>query len=280
MRIALAFMAAIALVITTAQMAQAARPPASINLVVAGPGEMTVGSLRLRETSFIWETTDYQITLTATRDGSDTEFLGWRGECVRQGTNPTCVVTPSCAGTIISACAVGGQWAMATPAKCLWVGAAFATPGGRPPELVDPCTSPSPGPGDGGATNPGGGSGGSGSGPGSAGSGAGAIAPGVALPGGVVTVRRAPALARVAVRVVPAGVRTRGTAPRGTTRVVQSLALRGNTGVRTAGRCRVQASSGAFTCSAPAQRGTWTVITQARRGPTVLAQSTRLVRVR
>jgi len=280
MRIALAFMAAIALVITTAQMAQAARPPASINLTVAGPGAMTVGSLSLRETSFIWETTDYQFTLTAHPEGNGAEFLGWRGECVRQGTNPTCVVTPSCAGTIISACAVGGQWATATPSECLWVGAAFAPPGGRPPELVDPCTSPSPGPGDGGATNPGGGSGGPGGAPGSGGSGAGTIAPGVALPGGVVTVRRAPALARVAVRVVPAGVRTRGTAPRGTTRVVQSLALRGNTGVRTAGRCRVQASSGAFTCSAPAQRDTWTVITQARRGQTVLAQSTRSVRVR
>jgi len=100
------------------------------------------------------------------------------------------------------------------------------------------------------------------------------------LAGGVTTVRKAPQLQRIRVSMAGRRVGTTGTAPRDATRVVQSLTLVGNAGVSVAGKCRLTRATGAFTCAASASRGRWTVITQARKGSAVIAQTTRTVRVR
>lgn len=247
-------------------------PPIAYNLSVTGPGTMTVSAFILRDTAFIWDEADAVSTFTATPDGNGAEFLGWQGDCAAAGTNDTCVIDVYCAATEISVCSVSSQQAMAAPARCRWIGATFALPGEPPPRLTNPCATGTPGEG-GGSGSPGGSP--------ATGGGSGAatpLAPGTGLPGGVVA-RTAPPLRRTAVTVTAAGVRTRGSAPRGTTRVVQSLALRGNAGVGIPGRCRLTRSSGQFTCTAPSRRGTWTVVTQARRGATVIAQATRSVRI-
>lgn len=252
-----------------------------IGLSAAGPGTMLAGPLSIRDQAFVWTTDSRSVTFTARQDGMG-EFAGWQGACAAEGTNDTCVIQTDCSSGAIAACSVGGFAALATPERCIWVGAAFRTPGEQAPAIANPCNKEVPGGGGGGGggggSTPGGGSGTPGSGSGSGGQAA--PKPGTTLPGGVTTVRRAPALRGARITVTAGRVSTSGTAPRGSARVVQSAALVGNAGVSVAGRCRLMRATGAFTCTAPTPRGRWTVITQARRGSEVLAQTTRTVRVR
>lgn len=255
-------------------------------LSVTGPGEMRTTSDNFNffirnEGVFRWAEPPAFLTLAADHYGNDAEFAGWQGDCANEGLNPTCTVLGP--ASIGFARAASGQGAMATPETCRWVGAAFKYPGQPTPVMRNQCAAETPGGGGGGGgggSNPGGGSGtpGGGSNPGSGGQAT--PTPGNVLPGGVTTVRKAPPLTRTRVSVTGNRLGTTGTAPRGTTRVVQSLALVGSAGVNVAGRCRLTRATGAFTCAASPPRGRWTVITQARKGSTVIAQTTRTVRVR
>lgn len=261
-----------------------AGPSYLVMLSVTGPGEMTTdpyGFFVRNEGTFPWSGAPVMLTLTAHPYGNNAVFAGWQGDCAHEGTNPTCtLIGPASTGP---ARAESGQQVAATPVECRWVGAAFKDADAPTPTMKNACVTETPGGGGsgGGGTNPGGGSSAPGGGSGAGGSGGEATPkPGTVLAGGVTTVRKAPPLQRTRVSVLGKRIGTTGTAPTGTTRVVQSLALIGNASVNVAGRCRLVRASGAFRCGAPATRGRWAVITQAKRGSAVIAQTTRTVRVR
>ena len=280
-RIATLAVAAGAVLVPAAAHAGGGGTPSSDKLVlsVTGPGEMrTTGGIYnffiRNEGVLTWPEPPVQVVVEVTPYGNNAEFAGWQGDCAHEGLNPTCTTMgPASMGLARTA---WGQHITATSGTCRWVGAAFKYPGEATPTMRNQCASETPGGGgsEGGGTSPGGGSG-SGAGGGQA-----APTPGTVLAGGVTTVRKAPPLQRTRVSVTGKRLATTGAAPRGTTRVVQSLTLVGNDSVGVAGRCRLTRATGAFTCAASAPRGRWTVITQARKGPAVIAQTTRTVRVR
>lgn len=254
-------------------------PEVDIALSVAGPGALSTNDLTsIRDTDFVWSTSRRSVTFTVTPDGNGAAFAGWQGACAHEGTGDTCTIQTNCALGSIAACSLEHPGIAAAPERCMWVGATFRNDRGEAPTIVNTCAKEAPGGGGGGGE-------GGGTGPGGeSGSGAGGAQatprPGTVLAGGVTTVRKAPPLRRTRVSVAGRRLATTGAAPRGTTRVVQSLTLIGNAGVGVAGRCRLTRASGAFTCTASAPRGRWNVITQARRGSAVIAQTTRTVRVR
>lgn len=282
-RLATLAVAAGAVLVPAAAHAGGGAAPSSDLLIlsVTGPGEMTttggIYSFFIRnEGVFRWSEPPVQVFLSATPNGNNAEFAGWQGDCAHEALNPTC--TTMGPASIGFAGTTRRQGTTANAESCRWVGAAFKYPGEPTPVMRNPCASATPG---GGGSSPGGGSGAPG-GPSGQGGGGGQATPGpgTVLAGGVTTVRKAPPLQRTRVSVTGTRLATTGAAPRGTTRVVQSLTLIGNAGVSVAGRCRLTRASGAFTCAASPPRGRWTVITQARKGSAVIAQTTRTVRVR
>lgn len=235
-------------------------PPAewTITVTATGPGTVSgAGLFSLRDGTASATTLLSSDTLTPTQDGNNAEFRGWLGACASAGTGP-CTV----------------QLARAGSGECLWTAALFAYPNETTPTPRNPCAP------TGGGT--GGGSGGapSGGGSGSVGGGSSTGGTGAALPGGATVVSGAARLTGTTVRVTGRTVTARGTAPVGTARMVQSLVRVGRQGVSVAGRCRITNSSRAFSCSARPPAGRWRMITQARRGSTVLGQSTVTVTVR
>ena len=207
---------------------------------------------------------------------NDAEFRGWAGECANAGLGPcTMAGVPCVNGVGVAICAFPQPGAK--PEECRWSAALFANAGEPTPAPANPCTSGTPGDGSGG----GGGGGAGGSTPGSgSGAGASAQAPGTVLTGGVKVVAKAPVLAGARARAKGKAVQATGTYPKGATKVVQSLTLVGNTGVAVGGKCRLKPADSTYSCSAKAAKGQWRVITQALRGPTVLAQATATVTVR
>lgn len=251
-------LAALALPVAPALAGGGYAPPAewTITVTATGPGTVSgAGVVSLRDATVSATTLLSSDTLTPTQDGNNAEFRGWLGACASAGTGP-CTV----------------QLARAGSGECLWTAALFAYPGELTPTPRDPC-APAGG-GSGGAPSGGGG------GSGSAGSGSSTGGTGAALPGGATVVSGARRLTGTTVRLTGRAVTARGTAPAGTTRMVQSLLRVGRQGVTVAGRCRITNGSRAFSCSARPPAGRWRVITQARRGSTVLGQSTVTVTVR
>lgn len=250
----------------------------SINLTAQGPGTLTASWLSLRDSSFRLTTTAAFEALTPVQDGNDAEFRGWAGECAPAGLG-ACTVHRG--GVAVGSL---GQGAMSVdPTACRWTAALFALPGEPTPSVANPCESPGGGSGGGGAGT-GGSSGSGGSGSGSAASGGGGAAPlpaaGTGLQGGVTVVRKAAALAGARTTAKAGTVRATGRYPRGTTRMAQSLLLMSQSGVAVAGRCRITRANRTFTCTAKPPKGRWRVLTQAKRGKTVLAQSSAIVTVR
>lgn len=229
----------------------------TITVTVTGPGAVSgAGITSMRDGTLPVSTQLTRDTFTPTPDGNNAEFRGWLGACATAGTGP-CTV----------------DLVRQDSGACLWTAALFAFPGEPTPAPRDPCTPAGGGSGDGsGGASPGGG--------GSTGGGSSAGAAGSALPGGATVVSGVTRLTGTRVRAKGRGVRASGTAPAGTTRVVQSLVRVGRQGVTVAGRCRIANASRAFSCSARPPAGRWRVITQARRGSTVLGQSTAVVTVR
>lgn len=237
----------------------------SITLTLAGPGTLVANSSN-GSITFDAPVVDHplnvngtHVTLRAIPQGNGATFSGWAGACAASGTNETCTV----------------QLVPTGSTECRWAAAVFERlPNERPAAPVDPCA-----PKDGG----GGGGGGSGAGtsPGGSTSDTGSLpAAGTNLAGGATVVRRAPAFARSRTTVQDGRVRGTGTTPVGTTRMVQSLVLVGAKGITAAGRCRIAMSSRTFLCTASAPPGRWRVITQARKGAKVIAQSIVTVRIR
>lgn len=227
----------------------------TVTVTVVGPGSISGPNFGAISNSTLERVIDDAVvTLTPTEDGNNAQFRGWRGACASAGTGP-CTV----------------QLVRAGSGECLWVAALFAFPGEATPTPRDPCAPSGGGSGD---SPPGGTAGGS------AGGGSSTGGTGAALPGGATVVSGAARLTGTTVRVTGRTVTARGTAPVGTTRIVQSLMRVGRQGVTVAGRCRIASGSRAFSCSARPPAGRWRVITQARRGSTVLGQSTVTVTVR
>jgi len=243
-------------------------PEWSIHLAASGPGQIAAGWLSVRNTSFLLTTDASYETLTPTPDGNNAEFRGWVGACAPAETS-VCVVTP-------------GGVAMGGGAPCRWTAALFALPGEPTPSVANPCETPAGGGPSGGGAG-GGTSGGESTGGGTGGT-PGAAAPlppaGTSLLGGVTVVRAASALKGSRTSVKSGRVTATGRYPSGTARVVQSLVFNGKQGVAVAGRCRLQRAAGTFTCTATPPKGRWRVMTQAKRGTTVLGQSSAVVTVR
>lgn len=238
----------------------------SITLTLAGPGTLVANSIN-GSITFDAPVVDHpldvngtHVTLRATPQGNGATFSGWAGACAASGTNETCTV----------------QLVPAGSTECRWAAAVFERlPNERTPAPVDPCAPKGGGAGGGGA------GGGSGASPGGSSTGTGPLpAAGTTLAGGATVVRRAPALPRSRMTVQGGRVRGTGRAPVGATRMVQSLVLVGARGITAAGRCRLTGPARSFTCTASAPPGRWRVITQARRGATVIAQSIVTVRIR
>lgn len=248
----------------------------SINLAVKGPGTLTVGSISLRDTSFLFTTISSDEVLNPVQDGNDAEFRGWVGECAP--VLGPCGIGP---GGINAGSLTQGAMSL-DGSRCRWTAALFAFPGEPTPTVANPCETP----GGGGGSGPGGGGSGTGggSGSGSAGGTGGGVAPlpaaGTALQGGVTVVRKAPALAGARTTAKAGTVRATGRYPGGTTRMAQSLLLASQSGVAVAGKCRITRSEGTFSCTAKPPKGRWRVITQAKRGSAVIAQSSVIVTVR
>ncbi|MBM3634237.1 MAG: hypothetical protein FJW99_02955 [Actinobacteria bacterium] len=240
----------------------------SIHLAASGPGQIAAGWLSVRGTSFLLTTDARYETLTPTPDGNSAEFRGWVGACAPAETS-TCVVTP-------------GGVAMGLVVPCRWTAALFALPGEPTPAVANPCETAGGGGSSGGAG--GSGSGGSGAAGGQSGGSSGGAAPqppvGTSLQGGVTVVRTAPAIKGARTSVKSGVAKTTGRYPNGTTRMVQSLVFNGSQGVTARGKCRLQRTEGTFTCTSEPPRGRWRVITQAKRGTTVLGQSSTVVTVR
>lgn len=228
----------------------------TITITVTGPGAVSgAGITSMRDGTLSASTQLSRDTFTPTQDGNNAEFRGWLGACASAGTGP-CTV----------------DLVRQDSGECLWTAALFAFPGEPTPAPRDPCA-----PAGGGS---GGGSGGTPQGGGSSGGGSSAGGTGTALPGGATVVSGVTRLTGTTFRVMGRRVTTRGTTPAGATSMVQSLVRIGKAGVTVAGRCRVTGASREFSCSARPPAGRWRVITQARKGPAVIAQSTRTVRVR
>lgn len=256
----LAVLSALAATTVTAApaLAGSAQPPQwTITVTATGPGSVSGGDISsLRDGTLPSTTLLRQITLTPTQDGNNAEFRGWLGACAPAGVGP-CTV----------------DLVREDSGLCLWTAAVFAFPGEPTPAPRDPCAPAGGGsgtPGTGGGTGAGGSSGGSSPG----GSGA------AVLPGGATAVATAPGLRGTRVRTNGRTVRTTGGYPASTSRVVQSLVRVGRTGVTMAGRCRMTPSARSFTCTARPTAGRWRVITQARRGTSVVGQSTTTITVR
>ena len=249
----------------------------SVNLTVKGPGTLTAGSISLRDTSFLLTTTSAVEVLNPVQDGNYAEFRGWAGECAPAGLG-SCTMTQG--GISAGSLTQGAMSLDGTP--CRWTAALFAFPGEPTPTVANPCENPGGGGGTGGGTG-GGGTGGT-PGSGSTGGAGGGAAPlpaaGTALQGGVTVVRKAATLAGARTTVKAGTVRATGRYPRGTTRMAQSLLLATQSGVAVAGRCKIARADGTFTCTAKPPKGRWRVITQAKRGNSVLAQSSSIVTVR
>lgn len=250
-------------------------PPAewSVNLAAKGPGMLTVGSVSLRDSSFLLTTIAATEVLNPVQDGNNAEFRGWAGACATAGLGSCTLSAGGMFAGSLDQGAGGGQ--------CRWTAALFALPGQPTPSVANPCETPGGGASGGGSGGTGGAAGGSGAA--ASGGASGAVAPlpatGTALQGGVRMVRKAAALAGARTTVKAGTVRATGRYPRGATRVAQSLLLATQSGVTVAGRCRIARSDGTFTCTAKPPKGRWRVITQARRGSSVLAQSSAIVTV-
>lgn len=204
------------------------------------------------------------VTITPTPQGNGAEFVGWLGACASAGVGP-------CTVTLVDV----------NSTECLWAGARFERAGESTPPLADPCESSGGGGNGGGGGNAGGGgSSGGGASGGASGGNAALPAPGTTLQGGATVVKKAPALRGARTSVKGAVVRATGRVPAGTTRVVQSLVFNGKQGGTAAGKCSIARARGTFTCSAKPPKGRWQVITQAKRGTTVLGQSSAVVTVR
>lgn len=204
------------------------------------------------------------VTLTPNQEGNGAEFSGWLGACEPSGLGP-------CTITMVDS----------RSADCLWVGARFERALESTPTLASPCETSGGGGSGGGSGSGAGGSGGSGGAGGSGSGGAAPLpAPGTALQGGTTVVRNAPSLGGAQTSVRKGSVKATGKVPKGNIRIVQSLVFMGQQGVVVAGRCTIARSRASFTCSAKPPKGKWRVITQAKRGNTVVAQSSAVVTVR
>lgn len=251
----------------------------SIHLAATGPGQISAGWLSMRDSAFLLSTISRYETLTPVPDGNGAEFRGWVGACEPAGPS-TCVVTPGGVAT-------GGVLAGGAP--CRWTAALFARPGEPTPVVVNPCAPDEGGAGGGAGGGATGGSGAasggaSGSSGGASGSGSGGAAPlppvGTGLVGGVKVVSKAPPIKGARTGSKGGSVKASGKVPEGTTKVVQSLVLAGQPGVAVAGRCRIARANDTFTCSATPPRGRWRVVTQTRRGASVVGQASAIVTVR
>ena len=98
----------------------------SINLAVKGPGTLTVGSISLRDTSFLLSTISAIEALVPVQDGNDAEFRGWAGECASAGLGP-CTVNQSGDGVGVGSLTQGAM--SLDGSRCRWTAALFAFPG-------------------------------------------------------------------------------------------------------------------------------------------------------
>ena len=243
-----------------------------MRISVVGPGDVSITDIGIYANvinDVIGSSRTRTVTLSPTPQGNGAEFVGWLGACAASGTDP-------CTVTMVDT----------RSNECLWVGARFERAGESTPTLASPCETSGgggsgSGGGSGGSSGSGGGSGGSG---GSGGTGSGGAAPlpsaGTTLQGGATVVTKAPSLAGARTSVRGGSVRATGRVPKGATRIVQSLVFTGQQGVAVAGRCSIARPRGTFTCTAKPPKGKWRVITQAKRGGTVLGQSSTVVTVR
>ncbi len=238
-----------------------------MRISVVGPGEVSITDIGAFSDVINFGVSSWRtrtVTLSPTPQGNGAEFVGWLGACAASGIGP-------CTVTMVD---VQGN-------ECLWAGARFERSGEPTPTLASPCEK-SGGAGTGGGSGSGtGGSGGSG---GTGGTGSGGAAPlpsaGTTLQGGATVVRNAPSLGGAQTSVRKGSVKATGKVPKGNIRIVQSLVFMGQQGVVVAGRCTIARGRASFTCSAKPPKGKWRVITQAKRGNTVVAQSSAVVTVR
>lgn len=240
----------------------------SIHVTASGPGTITAGSLSIRDASLLLTVGSYYETLAPTPDGNNAEFRGWAGECAPAGLAP-CTVTEG--GISMASMSLD-------PSRCRWTAALFALPDQPTPSVANPCETPSGGGGSGSGSGTGGSTGSTGGG--APGASAPLPAVGTGLQGGVTVVRKAASLKKTRTSAAAGRVGTTGRYPARATRVVQSLVLASQPGVAMAGTCKVARAQGTFTCTARPPKGRWRVITQAKRGDAVLAQSSAIVTVR
>ena len=273
--------ALLAVALPAAEAGHARPPEIPVGITATGPGVVTVdGFMTIRDSTVSYITTSRMVSLVPAPDGNGAEFRGWAGDCASSGAGPCVISGIGCASADLFVCSATPRGSGPAPEPCRWTAALFAPAGQPTPTVANPCApdegQPGEGPGDSpGQDTPGGSPAPSGA-PRAMPDGAGSGSPSA----GVAPRVSPPALRRTRTRVTATTVIARGRYPAGTTRVVQSLVRVGAPGVSIRGRCRMRRVDATFTCTSPRQRGRWKVTTQARRGGTVLAQSTATVTVR